>query len=344
MSIENPELGKLDQKSFSELIAPYLPKSSSLILGPKFGSDYAAVSLSEGQVLVTSTDPLALSPELGWKRSARLALQVVVADVAVSGIPPNYLVVNWNLPLPLEDRDFREIWREFCSEAESRGILIIGGHTGRYSGLDFPIAGSATVFGTGAPSDLLMPTDVEVGDQIVLFNEPAAEAAGIFSYYFPDRLSSDLGSKDLNHLQTLFEALDPITDFTHLSALPEMVMLHDLAEGGLLGGLQEVVSSAGLGTEIERSKIDLDPVVKEACNLLRLDPLQVTSVGAGLGIVRKGKVSDLLKKTKARRIKATPIGSIISEREVAIGTESGRNLITEPIRDRFWNRLEEFSK
>ena len=41
-----------------------------------------------------ATDPLPLLPDLGYEWADRLALEIVLADVAVSGVPPTYLVTN----------------------------------------------------------------------------------------------------------------------------------------------------------------------------------------------------------------------------------------------------------
>ena len=67
MSTEDrPSLGKFGKKSLEDYVFPYLDSSNATITSPRFGSDYNAVALDDEKVLVVSTDPLAVSPQLGW--------------------------------------------------------------------------------------------------------------------------------------------------------------------------------------------------------------------------------------------------------------------------------------
>lgn len=65
--------------------------NSSLLVGPAAGVDVSVVDIGKDQVLISTTDPIAINPPLGMERSAWLALHVIASDLATSGIPPQFI-------------------------------------------------------------------------------------------------------------------------------------------------------------------------------------------------------------------------------------------------------------
>ena len=146
-----PQLGKATPEFFDEVIFPRLGAADdSVIIGPTHGVDFAAVEVG-GQALVMSTDPFFIAPSLGWERAAWFALHIIASDVAVSGIPPRFLVVDLNLPPEMDERTLRTVWNTVHEECARLGIAVVSGHTARYAGCAFPMVGGATVLGVGGP-------------------------------------------------------------------------------------------------------------------------------------------------------------------------------------------------
>jgi len=341
MSTDRKPLGKFGKKSLENYVFPYLDKAKGECVSPKFGSDFNTVELDGEKILVVSTDPLAVSPQLGWKRSGRLALQVITADVAVSGIPPVYLISNWNLPSSTEDRTFEKIWQGFTEEATQVGVSIVGGHTGRYEGSNFPTIGAATAFGVGERKDLVRG-DLSSGDRIYLLNRLGLEAAAIFAFYYPEKLSTLIPTSDLSSVKRKFDDLQPTGDLNLLSSLPGVKLLHDIAEGGLLGGLQEMLSSKSCGALIRKNQIKIEQDVEKVCDKLNLDPLRITSIGSGLAVVERDREDQLLQALDEYDLPVRAIGEITESTNISIeGTEEVETL-KKPVRDEFWDRLSEF--
>ncbi len=343
MSTDPKPLGKFDEESLEKHVFPHLGKTRELERGPAFGSDFNTIELTEQKVIVVSTDPLAISPQLGWERSGRLALQVITTDVAVSGIHPDYLVANWNLPPEISNSTFERLWRAFTEEASSQGISIIGGHTGRYSGSSFPTVGAATAFGIGEKEQIVSGKLVP-GDRIYVLNRLGLEAAAIFAFYYPDRLSNQVPEKVLRAVKQEFDEIQPTGELSFIASLPGVKSLHDIAEGGLLGGLQELVSGKDLGARVKKSEISVEPVVTRICRELDLDPLKVTSIGSGVAVVSPESEEKFISETLRKDLPVEMIGEIKGDKGVTLETEKGEETFADPVHDRFWDRLSDFAQ
>ncbi len=341
MSIDEPPLGKFGKEGLENHVFPYLKRGDQPGIGPEVGSDFNTVGLGNEKILVVSTDPLAISPQLGWNRSGRLALQVITTDVAVSGILPAYMVTNWNLPPNTSDEIFEKIWRGFTEEANRNDVTIIGGHTGRYEGSSFPTIGAATAFGPGE-KDELVPDDPSPGDKIYLLNQLGLEAAAIFSFYYPDKLSEEISSSVASSVREKFDDLQPTSDLSFLSSLPGVRALHDIAEGGLLGGLGEMLSDKNHGAEIINDRISVDQDVARICRYLKLDPLKITSIGSGIAAVSPASAEEFARKSKKASLPVHEIGEITTGENISIRREEGTETLETSIEDEFWTRLAEF--
>lgn len=341
MSTEKNSLGKFDRNQFKQFVLPHLGANSDMEVKPEFGSDFTALRIGEGKVITVSTDPLSISRKLGWKKSGKLALQVVACDVATSGISPDYVIPNWNLPVDFSDRDFEEVWSAFCREARRENITVIGGHTGRYQGPGLPITGAATVFGVGNQTDLLNG-EVNPGDLLASFGTPGLEAAGIFSFYFPEKVKKLVGEDGLASLREKYDGIRPTKSLNTLASIDGVKKLHDLGEGGLIGGAQELLESSDPGIRLSVDEITLPCEVRAIPSGLDLDPLKITSTGAGLAVLEKGKLEEVSSRARKENINLTRIGKFTEKKGLEV-VEEETKILKEPVHDSFWDRLKELS-
>lgn len=340
MSTEGPPLGKFGRERLEKYVFPHLKETNLTEVGPRFGSDFNSLELDNEKVLIVSTDPLAISPQLGWKRSGRLALQVITADVAVSGISPGYLVVNWNLPPTTSDETFEKIWRGFTEEANRINVTIIGGHTGRYEGSSFPTVGAGTAIGLGE-KERLIPNNPSPGDKIYLLNRIGLEAAAIFCFYYPNKISSGASNSVVTSVKRKFDNLEPTGDLDFLASLPGVTALHDVAEGGLLGGLQEMLAEKDHGAIVRKNRVKVDREVSRICRQLNLDPLRITSIGSGIALISPDREEEFSRRVGKKGLPVTRIGEITRSEDISLETNEGTEVLKTPVRDRFWKRLSE---
>ncbi len=272
------DLGKVPPDFFDERIRPYLGADRSDVrLGPTHGVDFGVVDVGDAAVAV-ATDPVSVLPDLGFDRAGRFALDVVLADVAVSGLPPSHLAISFTLPPEMEDQEFEAAWRAIDAEASDLGVSIVTGHTARYAGCSYPWIGGATAFAVGDPADLIRPDGARPGDDLLVTKGPAVEATGLLTTLFPDQI--DLSPALLDEARSRLDEASCVRDATTAAAAGPVTAMHDATEGGLHGALVEMAESAGVRFDVDRSSIPLRPGVMATCDALDIDPWAATTSGS----------------------------------------------------------------
>jgi hydrogenase maturation factor len=272
-----PEYGKVDGDFLDRAVYPHLGADREAIrIGPKHGVDFGVVDVG-GQALVVATDPLSILPELGFERAARFALDVVLADVAVSGLAPAYLSMNFTLPPEMSDAEFERVWREIDAEASDLGMSVLTGHTARYEGCSYPWVGGATAFAVGDFEEVIQPDGARPGDDVVISTGPGVEAVGLLTTLFGDRM--DLPTETIEIGRKRLAETDTVRDALTAAGAGEVTAMHDATECGLQGALCEMAAGGEARFEIKRERAPLRPGVEAVCEFLDVDPWQVTSSG-----------------------------------------------------------------
>jgi hydrogenase expression/formation protein HypE len=272
------ELGKIDRDLFEAVIRPDLgAERPDVAIGPTHGVDFGAVEVGE-QLAVLATDPISILPGLGFERAGRLAIDIVLADVAVSGIAPTHATVNLTLPPSMTDEELAAAWRGIAGHAGSLGVSIVAGHTARYAGIDYSWVGGATAIGLGEHEALIRPDGAQPGDAIVVSTGPGAEVAGLFATLFPEQL--EVGSTELAAAHDRLEDSETVRDAVTVASVDGVTAIHDATEGGLVGALEEMASGAGLEFAVERERAPIRDGVAAVCAAIGVDPWLVTSAGS----------------------------------------------------------------
>ncbi|QLG49053.1 AIR synthase family protein [Natrinema halophilum] len=310
------DLGKIDRTFFDRHIAPNLGADrDDVAVGPTHGVDFGVLDIG-GQALVTATDPLSILPDLGLEWASRFALDVVLADVAVSGVDPSHLSICFTLPEEVTDDDFATIWQTIHAECEDLGVAVVTGHTARYADLSYPWLGAATAMGVGTHEDIVRPDGANKGDRLLLTNGPAVESVGLLSTLFGEQLplSDDVITAARGRLEEVFSVRDALT----AAAAGTVTAMHDVTEGGLAGALTEMADGAGVRFAINRAAVPMRPGVREVCDSLEIDPWAATSCGSLVIAVEPDSVDDV---RKALADRGTPVAEI--GRVEAAGTTGG---------------------
>ncbi|TYT62538.1 AIR synthase family protein [Natrialba swarupiae] len=271
-------LGKIDRTVFENAVAANLGASrDDVALGPQHGVDFGVIDV-DGTALVTATDPLSILPALGLERAARFALDLVLADVAVSGVSPSHLSICFTLPATMTDDEFATIQSTIHEGCVDLGVAVVTGHTARYSDSSHPWVGAATAMGVGGHDEIVCPDGARPGDRLLLTTGPAVESVGLLSTLFGDRIavSEDVLADAQERLEDVYCVRDALT----AAAAGPVTAMHDVTEGGLAGALNEMADGAGARFEIDREAVPMRPGVREVCETLEIDPWAATSCGS----------------------------------------------------------------
>jgi len=329
-----PEIGKVDKATFDRIIFPNLGKSDrSVLIGPKHGVDAAVIELPGGDVMVVAEDPTfgmpVLMPHFGWS-----IVHICASDVAVLGVRPKYMTICLMLPPGTEESVLEHIWLEVHQECKKLGIAVIGGHTGVYPGIGYPLNGGCTMFGIGKKEQLTPPTNARVGDKVIMTKGPAVEAAGILAFQAEKALVEKFGRDIVEKAKALFMAMSVVPEA--LIAGPNAHAMHDATEGGLLNGIYEIVEASGAGVTIYEDKIVTPEEIAAVCQHFNIDPL--ISIGEGTLVITATpqNTPKIINDLKKKNIAAWEIGEVTAKDRVFV-RRNGKKEALKPVKvDPFW--------
>ncbi len=329
-----PQIGKLDRTTFDKLIFPKLGrKDGSVLIGPQHGVDAAAVELEDGQVMVVAEDPTfgmpVMMPHFGWA-----IVHICASDVAVLGVKPRYMTICLMLPPGSEEKVLEDIWEEIHQECQKLEITIIGGHTGIYPGIAYPLNGGCTMIGLGRKEELTPASNAKVGDHVIMTKGPAIEAAGILALQAEKELQEKLGKALTEKAKGYFLEMTVVKDA--LVAAPNAHAMHDATEGGLINCVYEIAAASGTGVTIYEDKIIIPEEIKAICSHFGIDPLISISEGTLVITATPENTERIISDLKQNGIPAWEIGEITEKEKLFIRSD-GRQEELKPVSvDPFW--------
>ncbi len=329
-----PEIGKVDKATFDKVIFPRLGKSDSTVLiGPRHGVDAAVIELPGGEVMVIAEDPTfgmpVLMPHFGWA-----IVHICASDVAVLGVKPRYMTICLMLPPGTEDTVLEHIWLEVHQECEKLGIAIIGGHTGVYPGIGYPLNGGCTVIGLGTKDQLTPPSNARVGDRVIITKGPAIEAVGILALQAEKALEKKLSRDLIEKAKSYFLEMTVVEDA--IVAAPSAHAMHDATEGGLLNGVYEIAEASNIGVTLFEEKIVIPEEIDAVCQHFNIDPLTSISEGTLVITATPEKTPKLLSDLKQSGITAWEIGEVTPKDRFFIRRNGKREELIPVAVDPFW--------
>ena len=329
-----PEIGKVDRAAFDKIILPRLgKKDSTVLIGPRHGVDAAVVELPDGSVMVIAEDPTfglpVLMPHFGWA-----IVHICASDVAVLGVKPRYMTICLMLPPGETEATLESIWQEVHQECEKLDIAIIGGHTGVYPGIAFPLNGGCTIIGLGSKDQLTPASNARVGDRIIITKGPAIEAAGILACQAEAVLEKKLGKELTEKAKGYFLEMTVVKDA--LVAAPYAHAMHDATEGGLLNCAHEIAIASGVGVTLFEEKIVIPEEIEAVCAHFNIDPLISISEGTLMITAVPENIPRLLNDLRQSGIAAYDIGEVTAQDLVFVRKDGKREELTPVSVDPFW--------
>jgi len=343
---ELPEIGKISPDIFSEIIFPRLgAKNKKVLVGPQHGVDVGIIEVGD-KALSFTCDPVFIVPEYGWEKAAWFAFHIIASDSVTSGLPPQYLSIDLNLPLEMTKEQLTIVWNVVHRECTKFGVSIICGHTARYENCHYPMIGGATMVGIGEIDKYVSPSFAREGDKIIITKGPAIEATGIFASMFPEQIENEFGSDFNQKAQQVFYKMSVVQDAKVAieAGVREggISAMHDATECGIWGGLYELAQAAGLGITVNKEMIVVEDCVKEICSFFEIDPYAAISEGTLIISCRANKAEEVIRRLTNGGIKASIVGELTRPETGMILCDNKRETKLEhPVVDPFWRAFYE---
>ena len=277
-------------------------KNKEVFKGAGVGADYALLRLKALEDIVVTTNIYEASNSL----SAALAVYKAGNNMACSGAVLIAVTVSMTLPVEFQESELKAYMKAMDDAAEKLQVEIAGGDTRISENVQVPIL---TVTGIGrvsaenfmeerkvcAGQELVVSKWIGMEGALLIVNAKEEELQNRYPYAMLDRVMA------MEHEMTvLLEAATAVKS--------EVSAMHDLSEGGILGGLWEFAGKHGVGLEIDIKKIPVKQEVIEICEYFELNPYALRSGGSLLMAVNNG--SNLVWELNKLGIEASVIGRI----------------------------------
>jgi hydrogenase maturation factor len=337
-----PTIGKVSPEIFDEVILPHLGrKRKEIVVGPQNGVDVGIVELGHGKVMVTTTDPIFVVPPYGWERSAWFAVHILASDAVTSGLAPQYITMDLNLPMSIDRDQFESLWKTMHRECERIGMAVISGHTGRYEGCEYPMIGGATVIAIGPSDAYVTPTMARPGDRVLVTKGAAIEASGLFAVTYPNKVKAKYGETVAKEAEDLFWQMSVVDDALTAAAVGVrdngVTAMHDATECGVWGGLVEIAQASRVGVTVEKGEIIVQDAVRKVCDLFEIDPYTSISEGTLIITCRPHKAKEVRDRLNQKGIPTSVVGEVVDARDGIRYFDNGReHRLEHPRVDPFW--------
>lgn len=315
--------------------------SRNIVVGSKLGVDVSVLRISNRRVMVASCDPVSFIPSIGPEASAKMSVYEIASDVATSGLPPKYAMVDLNLPPHLSDQVLTRYWKSFHKTCLELGLSIVGGHTGRFEGCDYSVIGSATLWTLCDNNQYVTSMMAENGDDLILTKSAAFGATGILTRAFPHTVRKSLAPSLFQKASNYFSQSNTVKDAITAASVGihsrGVTAMHDATEGGVVAALMEIAEASGLGGTVRMDDIPISQETAAICKLFRIDPLISLGEGSLVVACRPNRTPVIMRNLRSKGIRATVVGRLSSKIRGLHGLNwNGRVELRYPTRDPYW--------
>lgn len=290
--------------------------SDRVIRGAAIGEDASVIDMGN-KVLVAKANPITgAEGNIG-----RLAVHINANDVATRGAKPLWFMDTIFLPEETNENRLYEIMDEIHTACCELGVQLIGGHTESIRGLDKPII-SGFMLGEAKKEKYITTEGAKSDDEIILTKTAGLEGTSILATDLEEKLKRKVDQKTLQRARRMIDKISVVPEALKAVDVGGVHALHTPTEGGVLNGLYEMATAAGIGLRVDEARIPIAPETAVIVETLGVDPLKLLSSGALLMSVDKGYTERILDALEKIHIKASLIGEATVKEEGRIITRN----------------------
>ncbi|MBI4008117.1 MAG: hydrogenase expression/formation protein [Planctomycetes bacterium] len=300
-------VGKLPPDLLEKLLKSYPITDPRIVIGPKIGEDATVIDFGE-RYLVAKTDPVTFATqEIGW-----YAVNVNANDIATMGATPKWFLASVLLPEGKTDEALvKGIFQDITRAVDELGVTLCGGHTEITYGLDRPIV-VGHMLGEVEKEKLVVSTNVEVGDDIILTKGIAIEGTALIALERGEELSRDYGWEFVKQAQRLLHdpGISVVKEALLANSVAKVHAMHDPTEGGLATGLWEIAKLVDKGLTVNLDAVYCLKETRMVCEKYNLEPLGLIASGSLLVVCKPSDSARVLDILRKNNINCEIIGSI----------------------------------
>ena len=334
-------IGKLSNQELESIVFQQLPKLSSTTLsGAAIGSDCARMAFGEGSIFA-STDPITA----GGMQSGTLAIHVSCNDIAACGLKPSGILLVIIAPPSATESELLDIVSQAAQTASSLHVDIVGGHTEVSDAVNRFVV-TTTAFGMCDRSVTPLPGKACSGDVLIMTKTAGIEGTWIAAMEFAGRLAQILTPEELSIARGFISRLSVVPEgcaagvclqcpgADGIGQVPAVHLMHDITEGGVYGAAFEMAELSGLGIELFRDEIRVDPITEKLTEALDIDPMRFISSGSLLIATQDPEL--VMKKLMQEDIECSMIGRFIENGFQIVHKDGQKETLGPPMVDELY--------
>jgi len=299
-------LGKLPQETLIKFVLSKIKVGADVLLPPSFGEDGAVIK-PKRNILVVVADPITgATEEAGW-----LAVHVNANDVAVHAAYPKWFITTLLFPPETDEKNIELVMDGVIRALNEVGATLIGGHTEITDRVNDVLISGVMIGEPMVEGKFITSGGAKEGDAIIVTKGAGIEGTYILAKEFREKIAGYLKESIIDEAIRFKRMISVLPDVKYSISsigLSNIHAMHDITEGGLIGGLYEMAYTSNLGFEVYEEKIPILKPTKEICEVLGLDPLKLIGSGAILIAVENSMAETLVKSLRERNINASIIG------------------------------------
>ncbi|EHI97369.1 AIR synthase related protein domain protein [Clostridium sp. DL-VIII] len=291
------------------------------------GEDCTIIDFGEHEGIF-STDPITGASE----NVGKLAVHINCNDIASSGGEPIGILVTILAPTSASLEDINKVMNEIDEEAAKINVEIIGGHTEVTSAVNKMVI-SVTVIGKNLKGKSVKTAGAEINDDVIVTKSIGIEGTHILINEYENRIKRILSEEEIKFGKNLINEISVLEE-GKIGGEFGVNSMHDITEGGLLGGLFEVAMASNKGFKIYKDRIPVLEITKKVCEEFKIDPLRLISSGSMLITTKSGE--KLVERLNKQGISASIIGKICEREGILVDNEEEIK-VEPPKRDELFN-------
>lgn len=327
---KNFPAGKLPAEFLGALLKKYSLSSACLLAGPAVGEDAAVMELT-GELLVAKTDPVTFAEEC----PGHYAVHVNANDIAAAGGVPRWFLASIMVPEGRFNRQkIKKIFAEIHAACRDLGVALAGGHTEATPSVNSAVV-SGCMLGEAERHKLTPSGAARPGDDILLTKSISVEGTAIIASRRENELKKEFSRKEIAVMKNMIfsPGISVVKEALAANSVPGLRAMHDVTEGGLSSGLNEVAAASGTGAEIEEDSIPVLDECRKLCGMFGLDPLGLISSGSLLLYCGPEATERIIDKLSASGVPCARIGRAAAGGRMFLRKGGKRRVLTRFDRD-----------
>jgi thiamine-monophosphate kinase len=286
----------------------------SVIVG--IGDDAAVLKAPAGYDAVMTTDMLVegvhfLPETIPWHPLGFKALAVSISDIAAMGGIPRHAVLSLAIPSHVPVESLETLYEGVAEASRAYDTLVVGGDIVK---TDDRFVLSVTLLGYVESGRALLRSGAKPGDVVFVSGTVGGSAAGLTVLQGND---GKLPEAERARLAEFHQKPRPQVRLGRLLLESGACTSCNDISDGLASELNEIAQASGVGMEIEREHIPMDPAVISLARALQEDPLKYALFGGEdyqlVGTARADVFLALQSEAQRLGISLTPIGCVTAE-------------------------------